>query len=178
MSADIVELPVGRDEEPPAPIINLPHLVGVRQRLGALAFSLACWLYFLLPVAVLAGWLAGFSDLAEEVVALGGWKRFQALMGMSGKAIVVLAAAWLVWSLYLLIQRRPADETEPTIDDAALSAFFGVPEAELGKYRAARLVTIHFEEDGRYRELVPQDVEPVTATIEAEGAAIPLAKAS
>jgi hypothetical protein len=56
----------------PAPIINLPHLLELCQRIGALLFSLACWLYFLIPVVILGGWLAGFRQLANEVVALGG----------------------------------------------------------------------------------------------------------
>lgn len=177
MSAEVIQL-VPRDDDPPAPIINLPHLVSIRDRLGALAFSLACWLYFLLPVAILGGWLAGLPNLAQEVVALGGWRRFQSLVDVSGKAVIVILLAWLAWSLYLLLQyRRPDEAEERVVDDATLCAFFGISLAELPRYRASRVITIHFEEDGRYRELVPQDVDPITASAEAGGGAVPLAKA-
>jgi hypothetical protein len=41
------------------------------------------------------------------------------------------------------------------VDDETLANFFGVRQAELDGYRAAQLLTIHFEDDGRYRDLVP-----------------------
>ena len=179
MSAEVVQL-VPADAELPVPIINLPHMIGIRQRLGALAFSLACWLYFLVPVAVLGGWLAGFGHLAEEVVMLGGWRRFQHLMQESGKTILILIAVWLVWSVYLLLARRRPTEERPAVDDATLCGFFGIDPFELERYRGARLLTIHFEDDGRYRQLVPEDAVPVElvtgAQMEASGTAFPLAR--
>ena len=137
------------------PIISAPHLVGMRQRLGALLFSLCCWLYFLVPVAVLGGWLAGYSKLAKEVVLLGGWRRFQHLMEMSGRTILILVAMWIAWSIYLLLQRSRPPEPPKMVDDATLSGFFGIAPEQLDGYRQAQLLTIHFEDDGRYRELVP-----------------------
>jgi len=139
----------------PPPIINLPHLLGLRQRLGALLFSLACWLYFLIPVVILGGWLAGYRQLADEVVALGGWKRFQYLMDMSGHTILLLLAAWLLWTVYLLLLRPVRKPPAPMVDDATLARYFGVDPAKLDECRNCQVLTIHFEEDGRYRTLEP-----------------------
>lgn len=139
----------------PSPIINLPHRLGFRQRVGALLFSLACWLYFLIPVVILGGWLAGYRQLADEVVALGGWKRFQYLMDMSGHTILLLLAAWLVWTVYLLVQRPVTKVPAPMVDDAALAHFFGVDPEQLEECRKCQVLTIHFEDDGRYRTLEP-----------------------
>jgi poly-beta-1,6-N-acetyl-D-glucosamine biosynthesis protein PgaD len=139
----------------PAPIINLPHLLGLRQRIGALLFSLACWLYFLIPVAILGGWLAGFRQLANEVVALGGWKRFQYLMDMSGHTILILLAAWLVWTVFLLLQPATKKAPAPMVDDATLAQFFDVDPETLAECRKCQVLTIHFEDDGAYRKLEP-----------------------
>ncbi len=178
MTAELIQL-VPAEADLPVPIINLPHLLSIRQRLGALAFSLACWLYFLVPVAVLGAWLAGFGHLAEEVVMLGGWRRFQHLMQESGKTLLILLGVWLAWSAYLLVARRRTVVERPVVDDAMLCGFFGIDPSELERYRGARLLTIHFEDDGRYRQLVPEDaaVELVTAAhLEASGTAFPLAR--
>ena len=140
---------------PTAPIINLPHLLGLRQRIGALLFSLACWLYFLIPVVILGGWLAGFRQLANEVVALGGWKRFQYLMDMSGHTIMILLAAWLAWTVFLLLQPAAKKAPAPMVDDVALAAFFDVEPATLTECRKCQVLTIHFDDDGSYRKLEP-----------------------
>ena len=139
------------------PIISMPHLIGMRQRLGALLFSLCCWLYFLVPVAVLGGWLAGFPNLAKEVVALGGWRSFQRLMEASGRTILILIVMWIGWTVYLLLKRPSPIEAPEMVDDAALSGYFGITPDELDRVRSARLLTIHFEDDGRFRDLVPGD---------------------
>lgn len=149
------------------PIIMMPHLIGLRQRLGALLFSLCCWLYFLVPVAVLGGWLAGFPNLAKEVVMLGGWRRFQHLIEVSGQTILILTGMWLGWTVYLMFQRPSPAEPPLMVDDATLSGFFGIAPAELDRFRAAQLLTIHFEDDGRYRELVPGELAVALVRTEA-----------
>lgn len=137
------------------PIISMPHLISIRQRLGSLVFSLCCWLYFLVPVAVLGGWLAGYRNLANEVVMLGGWRSFQHLMAMSGWTVVILTGLWMAWTLYLLLQPPSPAVPPKMVDDAVLSQFFGLTPAELDRCRAAPVLTIHFEDNGRYRALVP-----------------------
>lgn len=139
------------------PIISMPHLIGMRQRLSALLFSLCCWLYFLVPLAVLGGWLAGFPNLAKEVVALGGWRRFQDLMAMSGRTVLILTAMWIVWTAFLLLKRSSSLAAPEMVDDTALSDYFGITPAELARVRSAQLLTIHFEDDGSFRDLVPSD---------------------
>jgi poly-beta-1,6-N-acetyl-D-glucosamine biosynthesis protein PgaD len=147
------------------PIIYMPHLLGIRERIGALLFSMICWLYFLVPVAILGGWLAGFSKLAHEVILLGGWKRFQHLMEWSGRTLVVLVALWLAWTLYLLLAPRKADTQPGPVDDDALCRFFGVDPGDLDRFRHAKLTTIHFDDDGSLRKLeasVPAPPPPPT----------------
>ena len=135
------------------PIIYMPHLLGFRQRLGALLFSLCCWLYFLIPVTILGGWLAGYRELANEVVMLGGWKKFQHLMDVSGKTILILLGMWLAWTVYLVLQRGRIAAPPQMVDDAALCRYFGIGRRELDEYRRAQLTTIHFDDDGSYRSL-------------------------
>jgi poly-beta-1,6-N-acetyl-D-glucosamine biosynthesis protein PgaD len=159
-----VAVPPGKADES-VPIIYMPHLLRVRERIGALLFSMICWLYFLVPVAILAGWLAGFSKLAHEVILLGGWKRFQHLMEWSGKTLFILVVLWIAWTLYLVLAPRKKDTQPGPVDDDALARFFGVDPVDLERYRNSKLTTIHFDDDGSLRKLeasVPAPPVPPT----------------
>ena len=72
-------------------IINKPHLQSKLQRSGAFcvaAFSWLLWLYFLLPLLTLAGWLLGLKSLSNEVRWFGGYKTLLELLQMYGGVIV------------------------------------------------------------------------------------------
>jgi hypothetical protein len=74
---------------------------------------------------------------------------------MSGHTIMILLATWLEWTVFLLLQ--PATKKAPAlmVADAALAQFFDVDPATLVACRKCQVLTIHFEDDGAYRQLEP-----------------------
>jgi hypothetical protein len=74
---------------------------------------------------------------------------------MSGHTILVLLAAWIGWTVFLLVQRPTRKPPAPPVDDVALARFFGVDPATLDACRACQTLTIHFDDDGSYRRIEP-----------------------
>jgi poly-beta-1,6-N-acetyl-D-glucosamine biosynthesis protein PgaD len=85
-------------------IINQPHLQSLQQKLGSaflVCMSWLLWLYFLLPVFTLAGWLMGVKSLSDEIRWFGGYKTLLELLQMYGGIILLIAIGWLSWTFFL-----------------------------------------------------------------------------
>ncbi len=128
-------------------IINMPHLQSRRQRHGATLLSALCWAWFLMPLAIVGGWLMGFHVLAQEVVWLGGWQSLLRLTELAATMIVALTAAWVLWTLIDLRRSRPrVAPTAPMIDAATA---LGADPAQVRAALTARIATVHFTADGQ-----------------------------
>lgn len=97
--------------KPDSLIIELPHLQSLRQRLGSWIVAIGCWvlwIYFLIPLVSLSGWLMGVRKFSAEVRWFGGYKSLIELLQMYGLTILAILAAWLLWTaLTSLIRRLP-----------------------------------------------------------------------
>ena len=85
-------------------IINQPHLQSLRQKAGSaflVGMSWLLWLYFLLPLFTLAGWLMGVKSLSDEIRWFGGYKTLLGLLQMYGGIILMIAIGWLIWTYVL-----------------------------------------------------------------------------
>lgn len=130
-------------------IINQPHLQSFRQRLGSMflsALSWLLWLYFLLPLFTLGGWLLGVKSLSDEIRWFGGYKTLLQLLQMYGSIIAVIAVGWTVWSLCLSwVHAIRHKRTLPPVDDRQLCEAYQVDLDDLHAARAQQKVTVHFD---------------------------------
>lgn len=131
-------------------IINQPHLQSFKQKCGSLCLSLLSWLlwlYFLLPLFTLGGWLLGVKNLSDEIRWFGGYKTLLELLTLYGEIIVLIAILWVVWSLGLRwLHAGASAKALPLVDNAQLCAVFKVEETALLNARASQKVTVHFDD--------------------------------
>ncbi|QWF71410.1 poly-beta-1,6-N-acetyl-D-glucosamine biosynthesis protein PgaD [Methylomonas paludis] len=131
-------------------IINQPHLQSFRQKCGSIFLSICSWLlwlYFLLPLFTLGGWLLGVKNLSDEIRWFGGYKTLLELLEMYGEIILVIALLWLLWSFCLSwlhdsIQPKRVNQ----VSDQQLCLAFHVNESCLQVVRAAQKVTVYFDD--------------------------------
>lgn len=130
-------------------IINLPHLQNRRQRYGAVALSLLCWAWFVMPLVIVGGWLLGFRVLAQEVVWLGGWQSLLRLAEIAATIIVSLVGLWTLWTLIeIRVERR--------LRVAPVGAAYGfaVDGQAVAVAKAARVSTVYFTDGGSIAAVV------------------------
>lgn len=132
-------------------IIELPHLQTFRQRVGSLFVSLACWslwMYFLIPLVSLGGWLLGVRKLSAEVRWFGGYKSLIELLELYGYTILAILLVWTAWTLarkFLHPEQAPKLlHQEP--GEASKGLVTSRENIEHG--RSTRNVTVFFDEHG------------------------------
>jgi poly-beta-1,6-N-acetyl-D-glucosamine biosynthesis protein PgaD len=133
-------------------IINKPHLQSRRQKIGSFciaALSWLLWLYFLLPLFTLGGWLMGVKSLSTEIRWFGGYKTLLELLEMYGGIIGGIAVFWLCWTLYTAWRKPPMlPVQQAAVDDRALCAHFQITAPQLNQGRLAKVVTVNFDDAG------------------------------
>lgn len=131
-------------------IINQPHLQSFRQKCGSWFLSVVSWLlwlYFLLPLFTLGGWLLGVKSLSDEIRWFGGYKTLLELLTLYGEIILVIAVAWAVWSLSLSwLHAGKSSKQLSTVNDQQLCASFKVDQKQLIEARALNKVTVCFDD--------------------------------
>lgn len=131
-------------------IINQPHLQSFRQKCGSWFLSIVSWLlwlYFLLPLFTLGGWLLGVKSLSDEIRWFGGYKTLLELLTLYGEIILVIAVAWAVWSLCLSwLHAGKSSKQLSTVNDQQLCASFKVDQKQLIEARALNKVTVCFDD--------------------------------
>lgn len=140
-------------------IIDHPQLQSLQKRLGSLVVWAVCWLmwiYLLVPLATLAGWLLGEPGLNDEMFWFGG---YGSLLDLLKKCLTILAAQALFWLCWVLLRvrrkrRLPAAALKP-LDDAELCSFYRVDADELTRCRNARQLTVYFDKQGIITHLEP-----------------------
>lgn len=131
-------------------IINRPDLQTFRQRLGSFFIGLlswTLWLYFLLPLFTLGGWLMGVKSLSDEIRWFGGYTSLLDLLLLYAFIVGSIAIAWLIWSFCLswLHSRRPNKKLSP-VSDIDLAVRFHIQEEALVQAKSFQTVTVHFDE--------------------------------
>jgi len=131
-------------------IINQPDLQSFQQKCGSwfLSFvSWLLWLYFLLPLFTLGGWLLGVNNLSDEIRWFGGYKTLLELLEFYGEIIIMIAVLWLVWSLFLSwLRSRVNPKSIPKVSLQQLSAAFNVDAEQLVVARTCQSLTVHFDD--------------------------------
>ncbi len=98
-------------------IIEAPHLQSLGQRVGSALVSLGCWMlwiYFLIPLVSLSGWLLGIRKFSAEVRWFGGYKSLVELMQIYATSVLAILSAWLIWTcLSTIFKRSPRVSTYP-----------------------------------------------------------------
>lgn len=151
-------------------IINQPHLQSFKQKCGSLfiaGLSWCLWLYFLVPLFTLGGWLMGVKSLSDEIRWFGGYKTLLELLELYGLIIVLIAAAWLLWSLLLtLLHANKPKQSSASINNAQLATAFNVASSTLEAAKATQCVTVHFDSHANITELhcdkLPSQPSPST----------------
>ena len=131
-------------------IINQPHLQSLQQKIGSgflVFFSWLLWLYFLLPLFTLGGWLLGVKNLADEIRWFGGYKTLLELLELYGEIIVIIAILWLLWTLYLSwLHAGVTPLTQTLVSDQQLCTVFQLKAEQLQKAKGGKKLTVHFDE--------------------------------
>jgi biofilm PGA synthesis protein PgaD len=139
-------------------IINQPHLQSLQQKLGSaflVCMNWLLWLYFLLPILTLAGWLLGVKSLSDEIRWFGGYKTLLELLQMYGGIILVISLAWLVWTFalsWLHVSIKPKPHSPVT--DQGLANHFHIEIKLLNQARSEQKVSVHFDEKANIIRLV------------------------
>lgn len=132
-------------------IIELPHLQTFRQRVGSLFVSFACWslwMYFLIPLVSLGGWLLGVRKLSAEVRWFGGYKSLIELLELYGYTILAILLVWTTWTLarkFLHPEQAPKP-LHPGPGEVSEGLVTSRENIEHG--RSTRNVTVFFDEHG------------------------------
>lgn len=131
-------------------IIEHPHLQSLGQKLAS-AFLAGCswllWLYFLLPLFTLGGWLLGAKSLSDEIRWFGGYKTLLQLLQLYGEIVLAIAVLWLVWSLFLSwLHRGKKTAGVAPVSDPELATHFGLDTAELAQAKSWQTATVHFDD--------------------------------
>lgn len=131
-------------------IINQPHLQSFRQKCGSMfisALSWLLWLYFLLPLFTLGGWLLGVKNLSDEIRWFGGYKTLLELLELYGEIIVVIAVLWLLWTFLLSLLHAGDKRIMPSpVTDRQISEVFNVDSETLNRGKAGKKLTVHFDD--------------------------------
>ena len=133
-------------------IINKPHLQTRQQKISSFcitALSWLLWLYFLLPLFTLGGWLMGVKSLSAEIRWFGGYKTLLELLQMYGSIIAGIALFWFCWTLFTSWRKSiilPLQQA--AVDDQKLCESFQITAAQLQQGRLANVVTVSFDNAG------------------------------
>ncbi|MGY6278087.1 poly-beta-1,6-N-acetyl-D-glucosamine biosynthesis protein PgaD [Methylomonas sp. MgM2] len=128
-------------------IINQPHLQSLRQKLASallVCMSWLLWLYFLLPLITLAGWLMGLKSLSDEIRWFGGYKTLLELLQMYGGIILMISSGWLVWTLALSwIHASIKPSPHSLVTNRELAKHFNVDIDRLIDARSRKKTTVY-----------------------------------
>ncbi len=137
--------------KPDSLIIELPHLQSLRQRLGSWVVAIGCWvlwIYFLIPLVSLSGWLMGVRKFSAEVRWFGGYKSLIELLQMYGLTILAILVAWLLWTARTsLIRRLPGRSGH--LDAEGNESRLVVSPVNLAAARSQKAMTVTFNESGQ-----------------------------
>ncbi len=140
-------------------IINNPTLQSLHKRINGLIVWVLCWLmwiYLLLPLLTLSGWLLGDKKLATEMRWFGGYKRLLQLLEIYLITLLVIVVLWLGWVLYHALRpQKLIAAASKTVKDHDLCDFYQVKTSELLPCRRAFLVTVYFNDQGEITQLEP-----------------------
>lgn len=132
-------------------IINQPHLQSFQQKCGSVflsALSWVLWLYFLLPLFTLGGWLMGVKNLSDEIRWFGGYKTLLELLQLYGEIVVIIAIIWLVWSFCITwLHTGGAPKAAARVGEEQLCEAFKIELDCLLKAKVSQKVTVHFDEN-------------------------------
>jgi poly-beta-1,6-N-acetyl-D-glucosamine biosynthesis protein PgaD len=132
-------------------IIELPHLQSLTQRLGSWFVSLACWslwIYFLVPLVSLSGWLLGVRKFSAEVRWFGGYKSLIDLLQLYGLTILGILLIWTAWTLTRNFLRPQAPFTGGKGQQRDIPEALALKPESVREARAIRNLTVQFDEQG------------------------------
>lgn len=140
-------------------IINVPHLQSLQQRFGSYVVAVTCWLlwlYFLIPIITLSGWLMGIRKLSKEIRWFGGYKSLMELMVLYGETVLLICAVWLCWGLITHFRRESVKQQPQPVTHAELCQSYAVKAEALTRCQASQCITVHFDDNGHIVKMEPQ----------------------
>lgn len=137
----------------PSPIIDRPDLQHPGQRTvsGVLtAMFWVLWVVLWLPLVTLAGWAFFGYRFHFQMISLEGYVGFVDVLGVYALIIAVLGGGLLLWAKYNHLRFRGVERRRgfEAPDTAALAAVHGQAEADLQRWQAQRILTVHHTADG------------------------------
>jgi biofilm PGA synthesis protein PgaD len=150
-------------------IINSPQLQSLHKRLSGIIVWVACWfmwIYLLLPLFTLGGWLLGDTQLVTEMRWFGGYKSLLELLQIYVITLMVIVIFWIGWVLsHTFRPQSLLAAANNTVSDQALCQFYQVKNDELQHCRQSSLITVYFDDNGQIVHLEPTVASPPRAAI-------------
>lgn len=142
-------------------IIDAPQLQSLSKRFGSFLVWIICWLmwiYLLLPLLTLAGWLMGDHNLTDGMRWFGGYKSLLQLLEIYVMTLLALIALWAAWVIYHFVQ-RPAliAAAGRIVTTTEIESYYQVDTEELAQCRAAQCVTVYFDDHGQIIKLAKDE---------------------
>lgn len=139
-------------------VIESPDLQTPAQRLSALIIGIAgwiLWLYVTFPVLTVCGWLLDISICSVWMNWSGGYMSLQELMQFYAGIAVGLFFFWFFWMKIRLSRRYDASKRPVArkLETVAVAKAYHVDHSLLQQCRRSRMVTVHFDAQGRIIQL-------------------------
>jgi poly-beta-1,6-N-acetyl-D-glucosamine biosynthesis protein PgaD len=130
-------------------IIEAPELQSFGQRVSALFVSLCCWslwIYFLVPLVSLCGWLLGMRSFSSEVRWFGGYKSLIELLQIYALTIFSILMVWLLWTWLSTLLKRA---TRASSGNTRTIPMLVITEVNLSQAKEWKALTVAFNNLGQ-----------------------------
>jgi poly-beta-1,6-N-acetyl-D-glucosamine biosynthesis protein PgaD len=130
-------------------IIEAPELQSFGQRVSALFVSLGCWslwIYFLVPLVSLCGWLLGMRSFSAEVRWFGGYKSLIELLQIYAMTVLAILSIWLLWTS---LSTKLKEAKSALSDSPTNIPILALTEVDISKAKEWKTLTVTFNNQGQ-----------------------------
>ncbi|HMB72932.1 MAG TPA: poly-beta-1,6-N-acetyl-D-glucosamine biosynthesis protein PgaD [Gammaproteobacteria bacterium] len=113
----------------------------------------AVYLYLWVPLVSLLAWALGFEFAYEVMVRAGGATDLLPILLEYAVVVSIIFSAFTIWSVSNRLRFKDLDRRtrrEP-VGDAALAAYFRIPQSQIAAMRSRQVIHVSIDDDGRPR---------------------------
>ena len=151
-------------------IIEQPRLQSIAQEMGWASVTLVFWaIYFYLwmPLLTLIAWYVSLNLFNVHLIELKGYQSFLELLKYYLLVIVGLGLILIGWAKieHFRFSKKPGRLKQKVITLEEVAKYYHVPAHTLTSLRSARIINVHFAENGSISHFVKvnfSEKEPIS----------------